>query len=363
MLSMARREFEDCEVTFVEESMSDHHECLVCLQLMREPWIIECCGHHMCKSCVDKVIYDTNECPYCRSVGIKCMRDRHLERILMGKQVYCKYKDRGCEWQGTLRESDEHCLTGHSCEWCHMILKCYEEIQHMEECAVASEVITCEIERFGCSERVPRMNMNSHMERNHRKHVDLLKEAIEKSTAEVAKLHDDNAQLKVEKERIYTEKETEFVMLISQCENKLLEAKHDISQLWEQICEQKDTEIIELKTRLESYIQTTLDDTEVSNTGHNAVNDQLLVATLLDKAHQLNVEKVSLQDNVKQLEGEIKSLQDRVKLKWYYAAAGVIIGICFTLDVVVFGGVITRFCFVFCIVIIASILVQRQSQS
>ena len=350
---MARCGFED-EVTFVEESMNDHHECLVCLQIMREPWIIECCGHHMCKSCVDKVKYDTNECPYCRSVGIKCMRDRHLERILMGRQVYCKYKSRGCEWQGTLREADEHCLTGRSCEWCHMILKCYEENQHMEECTVASEVIACELEPFGCSKRVSRMNMDSHMEGSHRQHVDLLKEAIEMSTAEVAKVRVDNAKLKEEKELIYTEKETEFVMLALQYERKVQEA-NDISQLWEQICEHKETEIMELKTQLESYehkLQTT--ESEVSDIEHNAVNDQLLVVTLQDDVQQLNIEKASLQDNIKQLEKEIKSLQNRDGLNWFYAAVGVLFGVLLSLDLVLLGGAITST--VSCIVISAVII-------
>lgn len=315
---MTRCGFED-EVTFVEESMSDHHECLVCLQLMREPWIIECCGHHMCKSCVDKVTYDTNECPHCRSVGMRCMRDRHLERILMGKQVYCKYKNRGCEWQGTLRETDEHCSTERNCEWCHMILKCYEENQHMEECTVASEVIACELEPFGCTKRVSRMNMDSHMEENHRQHIDLLKQAIEKSTAEVATLHNDNAELKAEKELICLKKETEIAMLTLQYQCQLLETKCGISQLkeeWEHICEIRETEIMELKTQID----------KMSDTGHSTVSGEFLVATLLDKVQQLNKEKASLRDNIKQLEKETTSLQGRIKLNWYYGiAAGVLI--------------------------------------
>ena len=101
----------DCDVdkvTFVEEPLDTNHECLVCLQLLREPWIVECCGHHLCKPCIDKLVRDRQGCPHCRTPRFRHMRDRNHERILLGKQVYCKYRNKGCEWQGTLREVDQH---------------------------------------------------------------------------------------------------------------------------------------------------------------------------------------------------------------------------------------------------------------
>ena len=80
------------KVTFVEEPLDTNHECLVCLQLSREPWIVECCGHHMCKQCIDKLVCDRQGCPHCRTPRFRHMRDRNHERILLGKQVYCKYR-------------------------------------------------------------------------------------------------------------------------------------------------------------------------------------------------------------------------------------------------------------------------------
>ena len=91
------------EVTFVEEPLDFHHECLVCLQLLREPWILECCGHHLCKQCIDKLIHNKQGCPHCRIGRFRYMRDRNHERILLGKQVYCKYKSKGCEWKASER--------------------------------------------------------------------------------------------------------------------------------------------------------------------------------------------------------------------------------------------------------------------
>ena len=97
------------EVKFVEEPVDINHDCL------KEPWIVECCGHHLCKPCIDKLIRDKNGCPHCRTARFRhmirilpwflsLMRDRNHGRILLGKQVYCKYKAKGCGWQGALIE-------------------------------------------------------------------------------------------------------------------------------------------------------------------------------------------------------------------------------------------------------------------
>ena len=153
------------EVTFVEEPLDFHHECLVCLQLLREPWILECCGHHLCHG-IDKLIRNKQRCPHGR---FRYMRDRNHEKIVLGKQVYCKYKSKGCEWKGMLREVDQHCSAKlRRCDWCQNQLQYYEENQHQ----VVNEVIDCELKPFGCSEKLPRMNIHRHMQDRCKEHRD-----------------------------------------------------------------------------------------------------------------------------------------------------------------------------------------------
>ena len=306
------------EVTFVEESVDDHHECLVCLQILKEPCIIECCGHHMCKPCIDQLVSSSNECPHCRSVGINFVRDRHLERILMGKQVYCKYKSRGCEWQGTLREADQHCSTVRHCEWCQMMLTCYEERQHVGGCTMANEIVECELELFGCSGKVPRMKMKLHMEENHQEHVDLLKEAVKISNAEVADLRNDNSQLKEENQRLQTEK----AILVNKIMLKVYELREASQSLIEEndlICEEKETEIKRLMAQIESCGQ---------DNGNGIGNEECLMATLLDNVQRLNKAKVALRaDNIQNLEKERMSLQIKVNRYHGGLVAGVVIGL------------------------------------
>ena len=192
------------EVTFVEDPLDINHECLVCLQLLREPWIVECCGYHLCKPCIDKLIRDRKGCPHCRTSRFRHMRDRNHERILLGKQVYCKYRRKGCKWQGTLREFNQHGSTILNCKWCRKRLQCYEEQQHQQVCTVAVEVIACELQPFGCRQKLPRMNMSQHMQDYCSEHVKLLKQANEQSSSEVNRLTNEIDLL--EKDRMGMEK-------------------------------------------------------------------------------------------------------------------------------------------------------------
>ena len=184
-LDSGNRDCDVDEVTFVEEPLDTNHECLVCLQLLREPWIVECCGHHLCKPCIDKLVRDRQGCPHCRTPRFRHMRDRNHERILLGKQVYCKYRSKGCEWQGTLREVDQHCSTRYDCQWCTKQLQCYEEEKHQQVCTVAVEVIECDLKPFGCPKKLPRMNMRQHMKDDCNQHISLMKLAYKQSSSKV----------------------------------------------------------------------------------------------------------------------------------------------------------------------------------
>ena len=205
------------EITFVEEPLDINYECLVCLQLLREPWIVECCGHHLCKPCINKIIRDKKGCPHCRTAKFRHMRDRNHQRILLGKRVYCKYKSKGCKWQGTLREVDQHSSARFNCEWCWEPLHCYEEEQHQYVCAVAVEMIECELKEFGCSEKFPRMNMQQHMQDHCKEHIKLMKQAYKQSSSKVSLLTDKVYLLEKEGLQFRTEKELELKEMRVSC--------------------------------------------------------------------------------------------------------------------------------------------------
>ena len=97
----------DCE--FVDGPPKDlHSECSICLFVLRRPYLVDCCGNHFCKSCLDGVNQLNKICPLCKQEGFTAIPNKGLERVLNKKRVYCTNKKLGCEWLGELRQLDSH---------------------------------------------------------------------------------------------------------------------------------------------------------------------------------------------------------------------------------------------------------------
>ena len=109
---------------------TDKYGCPVCLLLLRKPHLVGCCGHYFCEACVEEVQSRGKACPYCCAVSFKTMHNKGLEREMLTElQVFCTYKDRGCEWSGVLGELGQHtegaCLYAlMECTW-----KCGEHVE------------------------------------------------------------------------------------------------------------------------------------------------------------------------------------------------------------------------------------------
>ena len=97
----------DCE--FVEPPQKAFQtECPVCLQILKEPHLISCCGHKFCRECIERIEKEKKPCPLCNVPDFTFMRERGLERSLKELEVWCSYREEGCEWKGKLGELEEH---------------------------------------------------------------------------------------------------------------------------------------------------------------------------------------------------------------------------------------------------------------
>ena len=83
-------------------------ECNICYMLMREPQIVECCGEHFCKGCIEKIQKAGKPCPLCQCQSFKIFPQKKVERTILGLEVSCSYKNQGCEWKGELRNLEGH---------------------------------------------------------------------------------------------------------------------------------------------------------------------------------------------------------------------------------------------------------------
>ena len=97
----------DCE--FVERPPEIlQSECPVCLQIIRDPYQVTCCGNSFCCSCIQRIKADNKPCPTCNAEKISDFTDVRLKRSLYSFKVRCSHQKDGCEWTGELGQLDVH---------------------------------------------------------------------------------------------------------------------------------------------------------------------------------------------------------------------------------------------------------------
>lgn len=107
---MDEKEGFDCE--FVKKPSSDiQSECPVCLQVIREPYQVDCCGYVFCQVCIEHIKATKEPCPCCKRIQFGIFADVRLKRSLYSLSVYCSHRKLGCLWEGELKQLDNHLNT------------------------------------------------------------------------------------------------------------------------------------------------------------------------------------------------------------------------------------------------------------
>ena len=95
-----------------EEKLPDDtpSECLFCLQVLREPFQVPCCGKVFCEACIRAVLRENNVCPHCKKSRPDFYEDKRLKQTLRGRRVICQEKSgqSECDWVGELGQLDSH---------------------------------------------------------------------------------------------------------------------------------------------------------------------------------------------------------------------------------------------------------------
>ena len=128
----------DCD--FID-AISDSLLCPVCLNVVRDPHILSCCGVKICQTCL--ATYKTRspssrgpKCPKCRQY-FQDFQEKDASRQILDLKVHCSRKGHGCNWEGELRYLGEH--ERETCQW--VLVKC----RHPE-----------------CGLDVPRLHLSTH---------------------------------------------------------------------------------------------------------------------------------------------------------------------------------------------------------
>ena len=83
-------------------------DCSVCLQILRAPHIVSCCGYSFCKTCVELVQAKNKPCPLCVQSEFTVIHDKRLQRSLNELSVWCVFQKSGCGWTDKLGALDQH---------------------------------------------------------------------------------------------------------------------------------------------------------------------------------------------------------------------------------------------------------------
>ena len=112
------------EIQFVDGPLKDSN-CPVCLELLKDPFLTECCGHHFCNECINFVRQLKNECPICKEWPITGIINKRFKREINEARVYCPLQQQGCEWTGEYGNLSTHLSVGQQYGQCkHVVVNC-----------------------------------------------------------------------------------------------------------------------------------------------------------------------------------------------------------------------------------------------
>ena len=133
-------------------------ECSICLCVLHEPRLIDCtCGASFCQQCIEPTLKEGKPCPLCISSFTTSFSDRRLQRTLNCLQVYCSFKEVGCEWVGELGGLCEHLNVspsdGYKDSGCPFVQLecCYCKEKFQRQFLLDHEKNTCSRRPFTCA--------------------------------------------------------------------------------------------------------------------------------------------------------------------------------------------------------------------
>ena len=95
------------EYDFVETPSADFF-CPVLKDLLLQPHLTTCCGHHFSVEAADRIKTEGAPCPICKDPNFTTVLDKRFRRQVFELKVFCRHKTRGCKWVGELSAFEHH---------------------------------------------------------------------------------------------------------------------------------------------------------------------------------------------------------------------------------------------------------------
>ena len=187
---------------FVERPSQDFF-CPVTLELLLEPQLTSCCGHHLSLEASSRLQREGKACPLCNETGWSSVGQIPPPQSPCHElRVRCPHRGSGCDWVGEVNGVERHagCCPKRAWECQYCGLKCTYgegegehwstcskfpepcpngcEVGKVERCNVKQhrsvcslELVSCEMREFGCSAVVPRKDLATHMRESQLQHL------------------------------------------------------------------------------------------------------------------------------------------------------------------------------------------------
>ena len=258
----------DC--TFVDV-VGKEFKCKKCSLVACKATLTDCCGETFCEGCITSAIEQKEPCPHCREKKFHHFNQVKHQHHIAGLQVFCRRKERGCDWTGRLDQLETHldpnldhcqyvdtdcplncgtqvakneledhilnkCLKReHFCRYCshkasfeeiedqHIDVCEYVPLQCPNRCGVTCErehmeghlktcplqEISCEFSSVGCKEEFKREDQEKHNKENIQQHLSLVLECHRKTEDE--KLEAQKKKLEAQEKKLEAqEKKLEY---------------------------------------------------------------------------------------------------------------------------------------------------------
>ena len=202
----------------------------MCLQIIREPYQVTCCGYSFCRVCIERIKTDNKHCPTCNEENITIFPDKRLQRSLYDFEVYCTHKDKGCNWTGELRQLENHLNENPQLD------------RELEGCLFTR--VDCKFKSVGCGVKTARGNVPVHLKDHSDNHLKLLQNSKSPLSAAFLEAQEQNGKL------------SQHVLGVNRTVSELKE-KHEreLSQL-NRTTELKQKQVVEIEAQHRQQLST-----------------------------------------------------------------------------------------------------------
>ena len=124
-------------------SIPSRYLCTICMKVLRDARLTECCGQHYCDSCLAQWLQQQKRkktCPHCRKANLQSMINKEKIREINELCILCTNRKNGCEWVSELGALKGHLESDKGCGY--EIVRCTNygyRFGDKEQCEVAIE--------------------------------------------------------------------------------------------------------------------------------------------------------------------------------------------------------------------------------